>query len=272
MDNTCKNCHATLLGAYCKDCGQKAYGDADKNLKHIASEAFHFTTHFEGTFFTTLTAVLTKPGKLSHNYCNGIRKKYYKPISFFLILIVIYLIFPVIEGLNMRMAFYKTNGVYGTLVTEQIDKKVIERGMSEERLAEIFHEKSEKTSKIMLLLLIPLTAGALWVLYFHKKLAAFDYFILATEINIFTVLIIFLLWPLLVTILFRITGVVVFDAVGNMIVTGVYFTYIVTALTRFFSDRWYISLAKAILFVALYGIVTQIIYKFILFELTFLLV
>lgn len=272
MESVCKNCHADLLGKYCKDCGQKNYQIEDKSLKHIVEEAVHFTTHFEGTFFTTLKTVLLKPGKLSLDYCAGIRKKYYKPISFFLILIVIYLIFPVLEGLNMRMDYYKSNAFYGHLATTQIDEKVATLKISEAELSEIFQAKSEKVSKIMLLLLIPLTAGLLWLLYFKSKKPAFDHFIFATESNIFTVLILFLLWPLLLTILHSVTGVAIDDSIGAIILSLAYFFYLFAALFRFYQERWAMTLVKSIQFVGLYALVLQVIYKYLLFQATFMLI
>jgi len=269
--NTCKNCNTRLEGKFCHNCGQKNYTEKDKNLKGIFEEALHFMTHFDGTMLTTFRTVLLKPGKLSLDYCNGIRKKYYKPISFFLLLIVIYLVFPFFEGLNMRLPYYKYIPLSGHIITQQIEKKVATKHITEMELEEQFHEKSEKTSKVLLLLLIPLTAGALRLMYFYKKYPAFDYFILATEINIFTILLMFLLFPLLLYTFQRTTGLALNETAGLTLLAVGYISYIAMAIKQFFNDSWIKTFGKTLLLLGMYEIVTQIIYKTILFEVTFAL-
>ena len=64
-----------------------------------------------GTFFNTLKKIFTKPGQLSVDYCNGKRKTYFKPLSLFLLLVVVYLLFPVFEGLNMKL-YYHTHHMF----------------------------------------------------------------------------------------------------------------------------------------------------------------
>ncbi len=268
----CKNCQEPLHGKYCSACGQKEYTDKDKDVKSIVEEALHFLTHFEGTWLTTLRTVLFKPGKLSLDYCNGIRKKYYKPISFFLVLIVIYLIFPLLQGLNMKMDYYQDLKLTGPLITRQIETKLQTQHIDRETLTEHFHHTSEKVSKIMLLLLIPLTTLLLWLLYFYKRRMTFDLFILATEINIVTMLLFFIL-PVLLLAIYLIGHIRFTDEDVSLEIFAILFTgWITVALRKFFSEPWLIALLKALAFVYLYSIATQIIYKFLLFEVVFALI
>src|SRR4029078_451394 len=100
---TCKNCGNHFNGNYCNNCGEKVYTEHDRTAFHFLEEGFHFLTHFEGTFFTTIKTIFAKPGQVSVDYANGIRKKYFKLLSLFLLLVVLYLLFPVFEGLNMKL-------------------------------------------------------------------------------------------------------------------------------------------------------------------------
>src|SRR5687767_10494276 len=102
----CKNCGTSFTGKYCNECGEKRYTEHDRTVTHFVEEGVHFLTHFEGTFFTTLRYIFTRPGKLSADYCFGIRKSLFKPLSLFLLLCIIYLLFPVFEGLNMRLNYH----------------------------------------------------------------------------------------------------------------------------------------------------------------------
>ncbi len=270
--NTCRNCNNTFTGRYCNNCGQQVINENDKKFSHIFEEAFHFLTHFEGSFFRTMNAVIFKPGKLTVDYCNGIRKKYYKPISFFLLLIVIYLLFPYMEGLNMRLEYYKDLLFFGNGISEQIAHKAIELNITEAELAEIFHQKSQKTAKILLLLLLPLTAVSIWLVDSNRKRTkAFDYLIAATETNSFFVLFFFLVCPLLLAIMgkiFNFSESVYMDSVF----IGIFVFWLILFSMRIFQTKWYFAILYACAILVLHAIVTQIIYKTILFEITFALI
>ena len=86
----CKNCESILNGKFCSNCGQKIYSERDKSLSNISEEVLHFMTHFEGKLFNTLKVIYLYPGKLSLDYSSGIRQKYYKPISLYLLIVILY--------------------------------------------------------------------------------------------------------------------------------------------------------------------------------------
>ncbi|HEU0137721.1 MAG TPA: DUF3667 domain-containing protein [Flavobacterium sp.] len=271
--NICINCNNTFTGLYCNRCGQKVFTNKDKSIKGIAEEAFHFATHFEGKFFTTLQTVISRPGKLSRDYCNGIRQRYYKPMSFFLMLIIIYLLFPYMEGLNMRLEYYRGVVLTGDLITQQIDNKLIESGLTENELGKIFRQKSEKIAKVLLLILIPLTAAALHLLFFRRRKTAYDYMVLATEINIFVLLVFFLIFPLLLAIAFTVANVQTMDeSIFTPFMLVVFIAALMQMFRSFFRESWLSLFIKSTLFLLLYFVISQIIYKSLLFELTFLLI
>lgn len=270
---TCINCGNSFTGQYCNQCGQKIFTAKDKTFKGILEEVLHFLTHFEGKFFKTMRTVILRPGRLSRDYCNGIRQRYYKPISFFLMLIIIYLIFPFMEGLNMRFEFYRGVDVTGEFINQQIDDKIAATGMSESELGEIFKTKSEKTAKILLLTLVPLTAVALFFLFFNSRKTAYDYMILATEINIFVLLVFFLLLPYLLLIAVAIFQLrTVQEAYFLPVMLAMFIMALIVMFRSFFYASWFISVIKAAAFLFLYYVITQIIYKTLLFELTFLMI
>lgn len=263
----CQNCHAELIGKYCHNCGQKQFTSKDKNLRTLFNDAFHFVTHFEGTFFKTFKAVLFYPGQLSLDYCNGVRKRYYKPISFFLILIVIYLLFPLMRGMNMEMQDYKSLDFSGAFITEQIADKTQLLGVSESELAKRFDEKSEKASKILLLLLLPLTAMALFVLFPNKRRRPFyDHFILATEINSLILLSVFLILPIVYLAILSLFPLPKIDDAILPFIAVLLLMYFTITFRKFYQSRWVISVVKSGLFLLLYYVISQVIYKFILFE------
>src|SRR6476620_2272424 len=100
---TCPSCGNNFTGNYCNHCGEKLITEHDKKLSHVFEEALHFITHFDSKFLTTVKLVLTRTGFVSKEYCAGRRKKYFKPISLFLISVVVYLLVPALPaGMNIR--------------------------------------------------------------------------------------------------------------------------------------------------------------------------
>ncbi|MFA7688077.1 MAG: DUF3667 domain-containing protein [Moheibacter sp.] len=268
---TCKNCQSRFEGKYCNQCGQKFYTDKDKSVSSLVGESVHFLTHFEGSFFNSLRAVLFRPGKLSAEYSNGIRKKYFKPISFYLMIIILYLIFPLFQGLNMEMRYYKNLEISGNFIERQIDEKLKEDKINEADLAEKFHEVSAKVSKILLLIFIPFTAMFLYFLYFNKKRFMFDNFILATEFNIFYLLVFYLIFPLIYYLIIDWTGFYTTERILGFVILSGFWIYAFIILKYIMKEKWWLTLIKSLVLIFLHSYFVMVIYKFFVFETTFFL-
>lgn len=270
----CKNCGHTFTDKFCNHCGQKHITDKDKSMGHFLDEVMHFLTHYEGSFIRTFKAVLTKPGQLSLDYCNGKRKTYYKPISFFLLIVVLYLVFPIASGMNQAFSTHLGNNISGVFVRKQVDAKMASTGVSEDVLAEKYQKLSGKTSKVLLLLLIPLSAFFIFILFFTKKKYAFDFLILSTEFNSFMMLAIFVILPILMIpliLLLKIPDGRIDEVMGPVI--ALIITLNATFLfRRFFGSKWIISFLKAVAFCFVYMAFILPLYQFIIFEVTFALI
>lgn len=267
----CKNCGANFEGKFCNNCGQKNYTEKDKSFSHLFEEVFHFVTHFEGAFFTTVKTIFIRPGKLTVDYCNGIRKKYYKPISLFLLVIIMYLLFPIFSGLNPRMKEYR-KFYFSPVVSRQIDQRLAETHVSEETFATEFEHKSHTVAKFLMLVLIPLSAFVISLLFFRKR-PLFDNFILATEINIFFLLALFFVLPLILLGIIR-AGVNMLDNNDEaiaMIVTILFSLYGMIIFRNVFKTSRFISLLSGIAFAFIHLMVILVIYKLLVFEVTFFL-
>ena len=155
---TCKNCRNKFSGKYCNQCGEKVYTEHDKSIGHLLEEGLHFVTHFEGKFFLTLKTILLRPGKLSQEYCDGIRKKYFKPLSFFLLLVILYLLFPLLKGLNMELEDHMNNWYYSGYASQKIDETMRIKGWNLAQTTEKFEVASGKVSKFLLFIIIPFMA------------------------------------------------------------------------------------------------------------------
>jgi hypothetical protein len=267
----CKNCGGSFLGKYCNSCGEKVYDEKDKKMSHFLGEALHFSTHLEGKFFTTIKTIFITPGKLSLDYCNGIRKKYFKPLSLFLFIVILYLLFPLAKGLNMRFNTYVSPEYnYAWYAKPIADKKMEKQNISIDELSAKYDAKSQKFAKPFLLLILPLTGLVLFFLFYKSRKFFFDHFVLGIELSSTIFAIMFLLFPLLKLISTAIyhASEVLFEDGGifNFVAFGILLIMLLLAVKRFYGQNWLWSFFKAITFLLLFAIVViNVIYNFILF-------
>lgn len=268
---TCKACSNKFKGKYCNRCGEKVITAHDKSLLHIAEEGFHFITHFEGKFFTSVKAIFKSPGKFSADYCYGIQKKYFKPISFFLMLVIIYLLFPLVDGLNLSLKYHTTTQWYGEFAQATTQRVTEKYGFTADEVAQKFSAASQTVSKVLLLLVIPVLAGwSMLLTYKRKNSLYYDHFIFSTEISSVLVLWGFLILPLLVMLFLYIqewiTGASRYnDGVVSLILLASLLVYVFMAAKRFFQFRWAQAALYTIAYISFYILFMMFVYRFLLF-------
>lgn len=269
----CKNCGHSFEGKYCNKCGEKVYSDHDKSIFHFLEEGLHFITHFEGTFFRTLSAIFSKPGKLTFDYNHGIRKRYFKPLSFFLLLVVLYLIFPLFPGLNMKLEYHINQFPYAAMAKDFVQNYLKEHPDANfEKLSAYFATKSEKTSKLLLFIIIPLTALPIWLFFKKQRPYFFDSLVLSTEFNSFFLITQFFIMPLLITILYRLSVALNIKFYSTELVMGIIEYFALTlfmriALQRLFGASKIKSLLVSLPVMVWHIITVYFLYKFLLFVL-----
>jgi hypothetical protein len=255
---TCKSCNNVFTGRFCNSCGEKVFSEKDKSLAHIFEEVFHFITHFEGSFFTTLKTFLGSPGKFSLEFCSGIRKKYFKPISFFLLLVILYLLFPKFAGLNMKLAVLANPDYgYSNFTLSLIKSKMTAKSITAIELAKLYDAKSPSISKIALFLYIPLSCFVLQLLFLQKRKPFYDNFILSTEISSFFIFSSYLAFPFLAFLVNLIApnlNYLFYDGSWLWYIVSILFVaFISIAFINFYNTKWYIAIPKGLLFAYVFG-------------------
>jgi hypothetical protein len=87
----CKNCSHPLdiSDKYCPSCSQ-ANSNKKLTLKDFFDEFFSSLISYDSKLLTTLSALLTRPGKITHDYIQGKRVSYTNPFRFLLSLSIVY--------------------------------------------------------------------------------------------------------------------------------------------------------------------------------------
>ncbi len=87
----CKNCEAPLSGPYCKQCGQRATV-YKVTFRETLEDFFDSVFSVNAPFFYTLKGLFVNPGQVFRNYLAGKRRRYYKPVAFFILMTIAYLV------------------------------------------------------------------------------------------------------------------------------------------------------------------------------------
>lgn len=184
---------------------------------------------------------------------------------------VLYLLFPYFEGLNQKLKYHK-QGVYGRFATNKVEALKHAKHWDDAQVEQAFHHASEKTSKFLLVVLIPLTALAFWAVSWRRRKYSFDQMVFATEVNCMYLIWGFLLLPLLFYIAewicVQLTGSG-FE-LGDAITSLVFLLLPMTVFVWVGAQRFYgYGIGKAGLFALYFAFVhtflVMIAYKFILF-------
>src|ERR1700726_63581 len=86
---TCRNCGAPVAGAYCSTCGQETKLRLP-TLREFLREAAGRYVAFDGRFWRTVFALLTRPGFLTREYLAGRRRRYIRPARLYLFATLIF--------------------------------------------------------------------------------------------------------------------------------------------------------------------------------------
>jgi len=97
--NTCLNCANIFEGTYCTECGQKI-NSGRIYLKELADDFFTNFFTIDSPPFRTIKALTTKPGNLIREFISGKRKRYYKPVQYFILILAFHLLARALLNFN----------------------------------------------------------------------------------------------------------------------------------------------------------------------------
>lgn len=90
MEQKCSNCSTLFIGKYCNQCGQKA-SVGELTMHDVLHESWHAVTHTDNGILRLVKDLFLHPKSVYLNYFAGQRKKYFSPVTFFIITVGILL-------------------------------------------------------------------------------------------------------------------------------------------------------------------------------------
>jgi hypothetical protein len=267
----CPNCSAPLNGPYCSDCGQRQT-DLDRPFRDIAGEAIESFLSFDARILRTLWPLVRRPGLLTVDFLAGRRARYVHPFK-------LYFAFSVLLFLGLALSGYSVvrvgedddvvTGVRVEVSDEGVEDEAAE--VNEEpsslgkvlgpvadlaendpdRLNRIFTDRLAKS----IILLVPVFAVLLLVLYHRRRYLAHLVFSLHLHSFAFLALVVGLVIDLAV-------GASEETRPGNGLAMLVIAIYSFLALRRVYGQGRFKTMVK--MFVLLIGYIVALIVTMIL--------
>lgn len=88
---SCENCRAPLAGRYCSACGQR-HEPHIHSISEFMHEAAENLTHADSRVWRTIWPLLAKPGFLTREFLEGRRARYLPPFRLYLVLSVVFFV------------------------------------------------------------------------------------------------------------------------------------------------------------------------------------
>ena len=271
------SCGEPLSGQYCSSCGERAVNKHDYSIGHFFELTAESMFHLDGRVLNTFRLLLQQPGVLAEYFLEGRRKPYMGPVQCFVVANFIYLLiqpFTLVTTFTTTMQQQMMQRPWHALARRMIEAKIASAGLTEEKYADQFDHMAHLQAHTLLIILVPLAAIVLMVLFGRSRKFFAEHLVLSFYINAF-----FLIWFAMSTWICAVGlrlwllggGPLNLDIYEWVIILsiGVPFTvYLYFATRRFFMEPRSLTWIKSLLMMLSYlGIIT--VYRFILFFTTF---
>lgn len=197
-----------MQGDYCHVCGQKNILDQDRRFRHLIELFLAELFSLDGKFWRSIAAIF-KPGFLASEYLAGRRSPYLSPVSIFLLVNVLYFVFPVLNDFDLpfsdqvpgrismqleqfkdaspeRLERMKKSGgqLHSPWTTPWIEKRLKQRQLHDPRyrldtMARDFDNKSAEVSKLLIIVHVPFLAWALILMFWRSGKYYAEHFVVA---------------------------------------------------------------------------------------------
>ena len=135
----CLNCGATLDGAFCSACGQRAH--LHRSLLHLGHDILHGVFHFEGKFWRTIPELFFHPGRLTRRYIDGERAKFISPMALYLF--TVFLMFGVFSFTTSNLFDSTKESVTGDVVEQWKENNQSAKERVQEKTAAVREELAD---------------------------------------------------------------------------------------------------------------------------------
>lgn len=270
---SCPSCGHRSTGRFCSACGEDKRRSKNYSLFGHLGETFKVVTNIESGFLRSFRALITKPGLLTSEYFAGRRKLYLKPLQLFLFCNIIFFFvqsYTRFNTLSTPLYVHTHQLPYSGFAREKVNKVILERGTPFKEYQVRFDTTIENQSKTLVVLMIPMFALLLQVLYWR----AGRYFVehLVFSIHFFSCFLLLLSADLLfMTAIAGLSGLfnahpAIFDndLLSSTLLLVACLTYLLVAVRLVYQQGWVVTVLKCLILTGGIVFIVQL-YRFCLF-------
>lgn len=279
-NNTCPSCEQPLLGQYCHLCGEKQFKNSDISAQKVSSHIFSSVTEVDGKLLTSLRLLLIKPGRLTIDYLSGVRKNRLSPFQLLLLINIIFFLMAAYLGhssFTTRLAFHTNSSNF---IHQPVAKKMVESHLESskeprEAYTNRFNAMVEVQAKSLVMLMVPMLALIIWLLYPKQSYPVVSSLIFATHLFAYMLLVNTFVAPVLSKLMaWLVISLSIpinedsFEWVFSALLFSFYGVYFYLAAHNAYQGNAVINGIKSVVFVAaVYWV--YLIYRMVLFFTTF---
>ncbi len=180
----CPSCGKLMGPAFCEHCGEKRLDANSRSLRHILSDYIENMTSFDNKIWRTLKLLLFKPGRYDLNYHQGRRIQYLKPISLFLIINFLFVLFSPISDFNVVLYDQLHLQPYSEWILEHHQNKLLpDSGLSPETYESNYNQSVKILSRSTIIIQALLFFLAVMVINHRRGYYPGDHLIYALNLH-----------------------------------------------------------------------------------------
>jgi len=266
----CPTCKHPAPDKFCSACGEQILVRPDYSFRGFLLETLNVFTNLESNIFRSFSLLITKPGWLTVEYFLGRRKRYLKPLQLFIFCNIIFFLVQALTGFNsLRTPLYVHLKLlpHSPLARRMVYGVLTNSGMTYDQYQFRFNSVIETQAKTLVILMIPMLALGLKLIYLRKKEYFVKHLVFSTHFYSFYLLWVasFYLIVRLIIHLYRASSVYFNDLVFTSILLSCSFVYLILAVRRAYgSSSWLMSVLRGLSLVAVLMIAVQL-FRAILF-------
>lgn len=272
----CPSCSSQSSTKFCPSCGERRPHAGLLSIAHFLESVFESFFHADGRFLSTLRALIFRPGELTAAYLIGAHKRYLGPIQLFLIINLVYFLAQSITGWNTfstPLQIHVGDLRYRELAKAILDSRLEHLHLTYDQFEPIFNHAVGLHAKSLVIIMVPLFALLVGILFWRKKRMVVPHVVFATHFMTFNLLILCLIQILTnvvvmgMGIIGEVPGWQQVDNITTLVLTVIQAVYIFKSTRTVYQQSWWLSALKTtVLTLALSWVVLA--FRFLLFLIT----
>jgi hypothetical protein len=188
---TCPSCGRPASQQFCAACGERRPDPHALTLRHFAAHAVEAFTHADSRLWSTLEALVLRPGALTADFLAGRHVRRMAPLQLFLVLnLVFFLALPWV-GWNVvttPLAVHVGHTPYADFAQGLVASRMAQDARSPAAYEEAFNHISRLQAKSLVIVMVPIFALLSAVLLWRWRRSYVEHFVFALHFYAFWLL------------------------------------------------------------------------------------